>query len=91
VKYRVVWLPGGIDDLSVVYLHGRRLGLAKQVTAASHQAEQLLADDPIAHSESRERDVRIALFTPLTVFFTLDEGQKRFSSSKCVSILRRGS
>lgn len=49
----------------------------RAVTAAAHQIDVLLRDDPSAQGESRSRSRRILIVKPLVVMYKIIESQRR--------------
>ena len=69
--YRVIWLQSAIDELTTFWLQADS-ATRKKITAASHEADRLLSDDPIARSGSRPSGRRVAIFAPLTMTLRVD-------------------
>jgi mRNA-degrading endonuclease RelE of RelBE toxin-antitoxin system len=72
MKYRVVWTPTAERELTALWLASRCQQL---VTAAAHQADELLASDPKNVGESRDANKRIMFIPPLVVEFEVVDGE----------------
>lgn len=73
--YLVSWLQSATDDLAAGWLQADS-ATRKRITAASHEAEAQLSAEPDAHSESRPKGRRVAIFAPLTVTFRVDSNAR---------------
>lgn len=69
--FRVDWLQSATDELTVAWLSADS-ATRKKITAASHETDRQLADDPYAQSGSRPGGRRLAIIAPLTVTFRVD-------------------
>ncbi len=73
--FQVEWLQTALDDLASIWNQADS-GQRQAITRASHQVDQLLAQDPIQEGESRPHGRRIFFVPPLAVTFFVDEAGK---------------
>lgn len=73
--FRVEWLESVVDQLANSWLDANPQ-MRQSITAAAHQIDQELCDDPSNHGESRDRSRRIHFVKPLSVTYEVDT-QKR--------------
>jgi hypothetical protein len=73
MKFRVVWTPTAERELTALWLASRRRHL---VTAAAHQADEVLAGDPKNVGESRDANKRIMFIPPLIVEFEVVDSEQ---------------
>jgi plasmid stabilization system protein ParE len=74
VNYRVRWRKLARNQLAEIWLASTD---RNAVSAAAHHVDQMLARDPMACSESRDRGRRVVFVGPLTVFFRIIEDDKK--------------
>jgi hypothetical protein len=69
--FRVEWLQSPIDELARLWI-GADSALRQALTAACHEIDQRLRDDPLNESESRPNGRRITFVPPLAVTFRIE-------------------
>jgi hypothetical protein len=73
--FRVEWIQSALDELATIWNQASS-GMRQAITAAAHQAEQILLADPYNAGESRPGGRRILLTSPLGMTFRVEaEGQ----------------
>jgi hypothetical protein len=82
VKYRVRWEEAAVQELAAAWVEGDST-LRAEITAATNDLDQRLADDPLGLGESRADGRRIGISSPLVVIFRIDFSQDIVSVSHC--------
>ena len=67
----VDWLQSALDELAAIWTQADRTR-RKAITAANHQIDQRLRQDPWNQGESRSGGRRILFVHPLIVYFRIE-------------------
>jgi hypothetical protein len=76
MSFHVIWPKSAVDSLAEAYLQAFTRNDGHIVTERMVEVEQLLKENPIDASESREEGERILLALPLVVRFRIEESLK---------------
>ncbi len=69
--FRVEWHPEALDDLTTVWIQSDA-DARQAITAASHEVDNRLGNDPRNEGESRQNGRRITFVPPLAVDFQIE-------------------
>jgi hypothetical protein len=69
--FQVEWLQSALDELAHLWIAADAV-LRQALTAATHEIDQRLADDPQAEGESRAVGRRLTFVPPLAVTFRVE-------------------
>jgi hypothetical protein len=73
--FRLEWLESALQELADIWLRADAT-LRQAITAATHQIEQLLLNDPLHEGESRPGGRRILHLAPLGILYRIEpDGQ----------------
>lgn len=73
--FRVRWERRAVDELTTLWTQADSIQ-RQAITAASHELDQRLRNDPYAEGESRSKGRRITFVPPLAVTFRIEpDGQ----------------
>jgi plasmid stabilization system protein ParE len=70
---RIEWLQSALNELAAVWARADS-ARRKAITAASHQIDRRLANNPQNEGESRSGTKRILFVGPLIVYFRIEAG-----------------
>jgi plasmid stabilization system protein ParE len=74
MNFQVIWVREAERQLTRLWVDYP--GDRNAITAASHEIDRLLADDPGNAGESRDGEDRILIVAPLVVYFRVDAANR---------------
>ena len=89
MNFQVIWVREAERQLTRLWLN--HPGDRTAITAASHEIDRLLADDPENAGESRDGQDRILIVAPLVVYFRLDAANRIVRVGTVRRLVRRQS
>ena len=77
MNYTVIYPDAMIDELTRQYVLAYAAGFGTAFTEAIHRIDTRLADDPLEDTESRAGNLRVAIESPIAVYFRIESGAPR--------------